>query len=360
MCYRMITTLRLLLASNAPNGMQDSSPPEFSPVVIQLLVLDFYHSRFFTLTQALRTQLAHKGSAEFTSIVGGPQHYDVNKICNSCFGHQTRCRKARLGVNKASEKSSYSATLWKLGGRKMTPHFIGKPISIDRSENATMESVVWEYHSGNSFREVRITREGWTTRDLLCLHFGEFISEILKDRSTQLARRYGFDRCISTSQTYVADHGKRRRSVTVTGHKFQNHHSDQLVVLETPRSTTQRRFLKLHVHRIGRFHYAYDFVTKYDQEVWIKAHGTERDSVLCAEFPSRTIQTSLPRISHKAFKLDSHVAGVEAATWLEQPGSIPALVQPSGGMAARHRKGVTAERPPNLTKLIRMNDRRMY
>ncbi|KAG5452507.1 hypothetical protein CSKR_103309 [Clonorchis sinensis] len=45
---------------------------------------------------------------------------------------------------------------------------------------------------------------------------------------------------------------------------------------------------------------------------------------------------------------------------LEQPGSIPALVQPSGGMAARHRKGVTAERPPNLTKLIRMNDRRMY
>ncbi|KAG5443685.1 hypothetical protein CSKR_104597 [Clonorchis sinensis] len=29
---------------------------------------------------------------------------------------------------------------------------------------------------------------------------------------------------------------------------------------------------------------------------------------------------------------------------LGQPGSIPALVQPSGGMAARHRKGATAER----------------
>ncbi|GAA57295.1 tonsoku-like protein, partial [Clonorchis sinensis] len=30
--------------------------------------------------------------------------------------------------------------------------------------------------------------------------------------------------------------------------------------------------------------------------------------------------------------------------WLGQPGSIPALVLPSGGMAARHRKGATAER----------------
>ncbi|KAG5450743.1 hypothetical protein CSKR_108951 [Clonorchis sinensis] len=29
---------------------------------------------------------------------------------------------------------------------------------------------------------------------------------------------------------------------------------------------------------------------------------------------------------------------------LGQPGSIPALVLPSGGMAARHRKGATAER----------------
>ncbi|KER30418.1 hypothetical protein T265_03151 [Opisthorchis viverrini] len=29
---------------------------------------------------------------------------------------------------------------------------------------------------------------------------------------------------------------------------------------------------------------------------------------------------------------------------LGQPGSIPALVQPSGGMAVRHRKGATAER----------------
>ncbi|KAG5452098.1 hypothetical protein CSKR_107924 [Clonorchis sinensis] len=37
---------------------------------------------------------------------------------------------------------------------------------------------------------------------------------------------------------------------------------------------------------------------------------------------------------------------------LEQPGSIPALVLPSGGMAVRHRKGATAERnvmrPPHI------------
>ncbi|KER24046.1 hypothetical protein T265_14508, partial [Opisthorchis viverrini] len=37
---------------------------------------------------------------------------------------------------------------------------------------------------------------------------------------------------------------------------------------------------------------------------------------------------------------------------LRQPGSIPALVLPSGGMAGRHRKGATAERftPPKLIR----------
>ncbi|KAG5453519.1 hypothetical protein CSKR_102983 [Clonorchis sinensis] len=34
-----------------------------------------------------------------------------------------------------------------------------------------------------------------------------------------------------------------------------------------------------------------------------------------------------------------------ALSRLGQPGSIPALVIPSGGMASRHRKVVTAERP---------------
>ncbi|KER33083.1 hypothetical protein T265_00981 [Opisthorchis viverrini] len=33
-----------------------------------------------------------------------------------------------------------------------------------------------------------------------------------------------------------------------------------------------------------------------------------------------------------------------AAGLLGQPGSVPALVLPPGGMAARHRKDVTAER----------------
>ncbi|KAG5446032.1 hypothetical protein CSKR_103895 [Clonorchis sinensis] len=36
---------------------------------------------------------------------------------------------------------------------------------------------------------------------------------------------------------------------------------------------------------------------------------------------------------------------------LGQPGSIPALVQPSGGMAVRHRKGTTAERSSSSSKL---------
>ncbi|KER24060.1 hypothetical protein T265_08192 [Opisthorchis viverrini] len=41
---------------------------------------------------------------------------------------------------------------------------------------------------------------------------------------------------------------------------------------------------------------------------------------------------------------------------LRQPGSIPALVPPSCGMAARHRKGATAGRlPPNKTGLIALS-----
>ncbi|KER25120.1 hypothetical protein T265_07345 [Opisthorchis viverrini] len=36
---------------------------------------------------------------------------------------------------------------------------------------------------------------------------------------------------------------------------------------------------------------------------------------------------------------------------LGQPGSIPALVQPSGGMAVRHRKGATAERTNFLSQM---------
>ncbi|KAG5452175.1 hypothetical protein CSKR_111495 [Clonorchis sinensis] len=35
------------------------------------------------------------------------------------------------------------------------------------------------------------------------------------------------------------------------------------------------------------------------------------------------------------------------------PGSIPALMLPSGGMAARHRKGVTAERFSSETSVVR-------
>ncbi|GAA55325.1 hypothetical protein CLF_107579 [Clonorchis sinensis] len=38
------------------------------------------------------------------------------------------------------------------------------------------------------------------------------------------------------------------------------------------------------------------------------------------------------------------VIGVQSGNWLGQPGSIPALVQPSGRMAVRHRKGSTTER----------------
>ncbi|KER30003.1 hypothetical protein T265_03483 [Opisthorchis viverrini] len=36
---------------------------------------------------------------------------------------------------------------------------------------------------------------------------------------------------------------------------------------------------------------------------------------------------------------------------LQQPGSTPSLVLPSGGMAARHRKGATAERRSTITKI---------
>ncbi|KER33241.1 hypothetical protein T265_00926 [Opisthorchis viverrini] len=43
------------------------------------------------------------------------------------------------------------------------------------------------------------------------------------------------------------------------------------------------------------------------------------------------------------FRLDN-----ESHSKLGQPGSIPALVQPSGGTVVRRRKGATAERWPSL------------
>ncbi|KAG5453930.1 hypothetical protein CSKR_108681 [Clonorchis sinensis] len=77
-----------------------------------------------------------------------------------------------------------------------------------------------------------------------------------------------------------------------------------------------------------------------------------------AQFAGNGIYTSLPSLlgSEIAQRLerertDRKVRGSNPASEsrlplsrLGQPGSIPALVLPSGGMAARHRKGATAER----------------
>ncbi|KER21866.1 hypothetical protein T265_09899 [Opisthorchis viverrini] len=73
-----------------------------------------------------------------------------------------------------------------------------------------------------------------------------------------------------------------------------------------------------------------------------------RDSVNVAEIPPIIAQwiAQVRKPSHHGKVRGSN------PTWasrlplsvLGQPGSIPALVLPSGGMAARHRKGATAER----------------
>ncbi|KAG5442659.1 Phospholipase A-2-activating protein, partial [Clonorchis sinensis] len=51
------------------------------------------------------------------------------------------------------------------------------------------------------------------------------------------------------------------------------------------------------------------------------------------------------------------LTGCARSPLLEQPGSIPALVQPSGGMSVRHRKGATAER---FFLLFRTHDQHSY
>ncbi|KAG5445102.1 hypothetical protein CSKR_104004 [Clonorchis sinensis] len=110
-------------------------------------------------------------------------------------------------------------------------------------------------------------------------------------------------------------------------------------------------------------------------DVYIEVTGLERERCIASgspggeaalwlqrEFTDRKVRGSNPTSASRlplsrleqpgsipAFVLPSgsmaarHRMGVRSLSRLGQPGSIPALVLPSGGMAARHRKGATTE-----------------
>ncbi|KAG5441085.1 hypothetical protein CSKR_108217 [Clonorchis sinensis] len=83
---------------------------------------------------------------------------------------------------------------------------------------------------------------------------------------------------------------------------------------------------------------------------WLKRESTDRK--VCSRspnFPSRFPSRLEQPGSISALMLPSGSVGImllsiRNLSRLGQPGSIPALVQPSGGMSVRHRKGATAER----------------